>query len=541
MYRKANGMNMERKNADVLVIGGGLSGLTAAYEAAIVHGARVVLLRNGSGASPFVHGFNIPLKPMDSAECFYEDTMRSGYYQNDPKLTKKLCFEAAGLLPFLRSLGIDFDREGGDYKLIRPLGSTYPRVASVGNATGVAIMKKLRRALEACENFEMIDNVRALDLLTAGGVTYGARCRDVRNGTPMQFIAKAAVLATGGFCGIFPFSSNTSDIGGDGIAMAYEAGAALRDLEFIQFEPTVSVFPEKVRGKGVISTLFYSGAVLKNCDGKRFMLDYCEQAECVDKDVLSRRISEELLAGRGSENGGVYFDATGVDKELLEKTYPMYLERYLDCGIDLRKEPIEIAPAPHTSIGGVMIDETCASTVPGLFACGEIVGGIHGANRIGGNAGLETLIFGKTAGDSAAAYAVERGVLQSGDTEEGQPPMADNPALLEELRSTLQVALKSGMNVLRNKAQLDAAVDALKGALDRLGSQRAGLKENRLYNDLLTGYLAVLSARERTQSVGCHVRTDEQPRSDEDMYTVTVRKTADGPEVRRMNMGGAGN
>lgn len=534
-------MNREGKNADILVIGGGLSGLTAAYEAAVVHGARVVLLRNGSGASPFVHGFNIPLMPMDSAECFFEDTMRSGYNQSDPKLAKKLCFEATDLLPFLHALGIDFDREGGDYKLIRPLGATYPRVASVGNATGIAIMKKLRRALKACENFEMIDNVRALDLLSADGVTCGARCRDVMNGTPVQFIAKAVVLAAGGFCGIFPFSSNTSDIGGDGIAMAYEAGAALRDLEFIQFEPTVSVFPEKVRGKGIISTLFYSGAVLRNCDGKRFMLDYCEQAECVDKDVLSRRISEELLAGRGSEHGGVYFDATGVDKDLLEETYPMYLERYMDCGIDLRKEPIEIAPAPHTSIGGVMIDETCASTVPGLFACGEIVGGIHGANRIGGNAGLETLIFGKTAGDSAAAYAVERGVLQGENMETAQSSAADNPALLDELRNTLHVTLENAMNVLRSKRQLDSAADTLKGALERLGSQRGGPIENRLYNDLMTGYLAVLSARERTQSVGCHVRTDEQPMPDESAYTVTVRKTADGPEVRRISIGGVGN
>lgn len=534
-------MNMERKNSDILVIGGGLSGLTAAYEAAVVRGVRVVLLRNGSGASPFVHGFNIPLKPMDSAECFYEDTMRSGYNQSDPRLAKKLCFEATNLLPFMHTLGIDFDKEGGDYKLIRPLGSTYPRVASVGNATGVAIMKELRCALEACENFEIVDNVRALGLLTVDGVICGARCRDVRNGTPMQFIAKAVVLATGGFCRIFPFSSNTSDIGGDGIAMAYEAGAALRDLEFIQFEPTVSVFPEKVRGKGIISTLFYSGAVLRNCDGKRFMLDCCEQAECVDKDVLSRRISEELRAGRGSEHGGVYFDATDVDKDLLEKTYPLYLERYLDCGIDLREEPIEIAPAPHTSIGGVVIDETCATTVQGLFACGEIVGGVHGANRIGGNAGLETLIFGKTAGDSAAAYAVGRSVLQSGDTEAGQPSAADNPVLLEELKNTLHVALENAMNVLRDKRQLDSAADTLKCALDRLGSQRGGLKENRLYNDLMTGYLAVLSARERTQSVGCHVRTDEQLVPDKSAYTVTVRKSAVGPEVRRISIGGADN
>lgn len=533
-------MDGERMNPDVLVIGGGLSGLTAAYEA-VVHGARVILLRNGAGASPFVHGFNVPLDPLDSAECFLEDTLRSGYHRNDPKLAKKLCFEAADLLPFLNALGIDFDREDGGYKLIRPLGAAYPRVASVGNATGAAIMKKLHRSLEACRGCETIDNVRALALLTEDGRVCGAFCRDVRNGKPLRFGAKAVVLATGGFCGIFPFSSNTSDIGGDGIAMAYEAGAALRDLEFIQFEPTISVFPEKVRGKGIISTLFYNGAVLYNREGKRFMLDYGEQAERVDKDVLSRHIFEEIRAGRGSEHGGVCFDATGVDPTLLKTTYPMYLERYLDCGIDLRKEPIEIAPAPHTSIGGVKIDETCATTVPGLFACGEVAGGIHGANRIGGNAGLETLVFGRTAGDSAAAYAAAHAVLRNGEAEERQSTPTADPALLEELTRTLHAAMDGAMNVLRNKKQLDAAADALQDAICRLGPERGGLKENRLYNDLLTGYLAVLSARERTRSVGCHVRTDEQPETTSDAYTVVVRKTPNGPEVERMHTGGVGN
>jgi len=537
-------MDTDWMNTDVLVIGGGLSGLTAAYEAAIVHKTRVVLLKNGSGASPFVHGFNVPLDPRDSAECFFEDTIRSGYHQNDPKLAKKLCSEASALPPFLHGLGIEFDRANGAYKLIRPLGATYPRVASVGNATGGAIMQKLRLALEASENCEMIGHVRALGLLTEDGSVCGARCRDVRTGKPMYFGAKAVVLATGGFCGIFPFSSNTSDIGGDGIAMAYEAGATLRDLEFIQFEPTVSVFPETVRGKGVISTLFYSGAVLRNRDGERFMLDYGEEAECVDKDVLSRHIYEEMEAGRGSGHGGVYFDATGVDADLLETTYPLYLERYLDCGIDIRKEPIEIAPAPHTSIGGVAIDETCATNVAGLFACGEVVGGIHGANRIGGSAGLETLVFGRTAGESAAAYAAERGDVQNGIAKAEETPQADDPAPLEELRRTLQTSLESSMNVIRDGERLHAAAELLNGALMRLDARRGSLERDRLHNDLLTGYLAVLSAQERTNSIGCHIRMDAEPQPEDGVSTVAIRKTTNGPEVKRlkrMNTGGVGN
>jgi succinate dehydrogenase/fumarate reductase flavoprotein subunit len=219
-------------------------------------------------------------------------------------------------------------------------------------------------------------------------------------------VAKAVVLATGGWCGKYAFSDNPSELRGDGIALAESLGAAVRDMDAVQYEPTVALAPAAVYGIPVITTMLHEGATFRNARGEEFLPD-----KHANKDALSRAIFAEIEAGRGVD-GGVWFDATGVDPHILRTRYADTMRRYAAAGVDITREPMLVAPAPHTSLGGVAIDARCrvlrsdGSAIPGLFAAGEVTGGVHGRNRIGGNAGTEVLVFGRIAGREAALNSV---------------------------------------------------------------------------------------------------------------------------------------
>ena len=221
-------------------------------------------------------------------------------------------------------------------------------------------------------------------------------------------MAKTAVLATGGWCGKYAFSDNPPELRGDGIALAQSLGAAVRDRDAVQYEPTVALAPAAVRGIPVITTMLHEGATFRNALGEEFLPD-----RHANKDELSRAILAEIAAGRGVD-GGVWFDATGVPADVLRTRYADTVRRYAAAGVDVTREPMLVAPAPHTSLGGVVIDARCrvlrpdGSPVPGLFAAGEVTGGVHGLNRIGGNAGTEVLVFGRIAGREAACASCRR-------------------------------------------------------------------------------------------------------------------------------------
>jgi fumarate reductase (CoM/CoB) subunit A len=379
-----------------------MTGIRAAYELRD-KGRKVLIANSGRGASPFVHGFNIPLDTSDSAEIFLKDTLKSGYYQNDLRLARKLCADSLEIKNEIEAFGLSFNRaQSGGYELIRPLGASKPRVASIGNEAGVAICAAMEAEMRKKTDTRYLNNIRILKPDIRDGIVVGALGFDLKKREGIYISAQTVIAAGGGYCGIYPFSTNSHDIGGDTAAMLFDAGAALTDMEFVQFEPTVAVYPKAVRGKGIITTLFYEGAVLCNVYGDRFMAG--GNGECVEKDVLARAIYNEITSGGAAKQGGVYFDATGVGADVLNQKYPMYVKRYADVGVDITKQPVEVAPAPHTSLGGAIIDEKCASSIGGLFVCGEAAGGIHGANRMGGNAGLETLVFGRQAGRSAEEY-----------------------------------------------------------------------------------------------------------------------------------------
>ncbi len=499
----------------VLILGGGLSAYTAAREA-VKSGCEVILAQDGAGASPFIHAFCTVLGEDDSAAFLYEDTLRSGCGQNDPTLVKILAAGAETIPAYIRELGLDFDREGDRIRLIRPLGASVARVASVGGQSGPTLLKRLKEILAASPLFRERKNTRAVSLILQNGRVTGARLYDRETGFFYDLSAGAVILATGGWCRLFPQTTTPADLSGDGIALAYQAGARLCDLEFVQFEPCAAVFPEALRGKSVITTLFYEGAVLRNKAGERFMLKAGIEGEKVQKDVLSLWMAREIDGGGGSPHGGVYLDCTAVPAEKWSGVYEAYWQRYRAVGIDLKTTCAEVAPAAHTSLGGVMIDEACRTTVPGLYACGEVTGGLHGANRLGGNAGLETLVFGALAGKSAAAEAADVPPLpeRRAPAQHGRP----EPALLRE---AFGKKLALGLGVERCEERLREGVAWIENAL---GSpfDPACPEEKRLENDLICARLALTAARMRRESCGCHVRLDsvESP----EKYRITVQK-----------------
>lgn len=509
---------------DVLIIGAGLTAAAAADEIIRHSDLQVVQLSCGSGASPYIHAFCIPVGEGDSEELLYKDTMASGYGQCDAGLVQSLCAGSTELESYFEELGLGLDRDENGPRLLQALGSSVPRIASIHNSTGPAMLRTLRDRLKASSRYTQLSGQRALELILENGRVIGAKCYDEEKDHFHNIYAKTVILATGGFGRMFPESTNSPDIGGDGIAMAYEAGAALTDLEFIQFEPSAAVWPPEVAGKGIVTTMFYDGAVLRGKDGNRFMLTYGENAERVPKDVQSKCICDEIRRHGSTPHGGVWFDATGVPEEKWQGAYKPYLNRYLACGIDLRKEPVEIAPAAHTTCGGVWIRSDCTTGVSGLLACGEVTGGIHGANRLGGNAGLETMVFGRIAGKSAIVNTDLDIALPAGS----EPIPNQTPDVeIEALRTEFQQILRRSLNVIRCEEDLQQGLEAISRMFHSLGDHQNCYEKHRLYNDLLTAYLAMLSALERKGSIGCHCRQDAV--KEETVYRVVIQK--DGEEM----------
>ena len=502
---------------DVLIIGGGLTGIAAAHEIVKNTAYQVDLLHCGGGASPYIHAFCIPVGEGDSKELFFEDTMASGYGQSDPRLARALCENSEALMPWFAELGLKLDEKDGKYSLLHSLGSSVPRIAGIENNSGPAMLRTLRRELKENPQYREHGKQRALSLLKEKGRIIGARCFDLEKRCFYNAYAKVVILASGGFCRLFPESTNSQDIGGDGCAMAFEAGAKLTDMEFVQFEPSAVVWPPQVAGKGIVTTMFYEGAVLRGADGRRFMLEHSEKGECVPKDVQSRLIFKEIRDHGGTPHGGVWFDATAVPEEKWQGPYLPYLNRYLACGIDLRKETVEIAPAAHTSCGGVWINEGCETGIPGLLACGEVTGGLHGANRLGGNAGLETMVFGRICGQRASfldpSVALPEATVSTPDVQSD----VDTGAMRDALRGILRKYL----NVVRDAGNLPEAEKLLEKLDSDLGEYRHSYEKYRLHNDILTARLLLKAAMARKTSVGCHVwETEGEP---EEPYRVVLQ------------------
>ena len=516
----------------VLIVGKGLTGLVAAWQLLEKTGKdqlEIEIVSDGSGASPYVHGFNVPLHPNDTVAIFKEDTMQGGYGLSNPALASCLCEDSETLPELLETLDVFLEKKDGEYKLLKPLGSTWPRVTGSGNHTGAEIMNRLNHILTARNEVTFTSSARVLRLDVQDGKVQGAILWDREKRQFEYRQADIVLLASGGFCGIYPFSTNTPDSGGDGIAMAYEAGAMLTDMEFIQFEPSVALYPEGVRGKGVITTMFYEGAVLRNGNMERFM-----ENECVSKDNLAKAIYKEMQEGSSTEHGGVYFDATGVGVQKLMESYDSYVDRYKKVGVDISKEPFEIAPGAHTSLGGIVINTDCETNIEGLFAAGEIIGGLHGANRVGGNAGLETLVFGKRAADGMLSYLLGIGENNKNRSDFSAETMQElfaeksteiDSEEITKIREKMEHLLQNHLFVIRNGADLKETVTSLEKMKDYVKShscQKNPFEKIRLENDLICASLLANAAIIRTESVGCHVRKDSD--GGDHHYHVVLKK-----------------
>ena len=379
---------------DVLVIGGGLAGWRAA-EAAVKAGASVALVANGAGNSPDIHAINVPVRADDSIELFIDDTLKSGGGSCDPTLVETLCRESLKLLD-----EFPFDRNAdGSYKTIQPLGCSVPRCVSIGHKIGAWALAKIKRELSGKVSVLQARVTKIIQNCSLFTIHYSLGDDDA------SASARSVVIATGGWCGKYDFSDNPPELRGDGIALAQSLGAAVRDLDAVQYEPTVALSPARLRSIPVITTMLHEGATFRNRLGEEFLPD-----KHANKDAISRAIFAEIEAGRDVD-GGVWYDATGVPREILETRYADTMRRYAACGIDITREPMLVAPAPHTSLGGVAIDargrvlRSNGTPIPGLFAAGEVTGGVHGRNRLGGNAGTEVLVFGRIAGSEAAHFA----------------------------------------------------------------------------------------------------------------------------------------
>ncbi|MFY9800890.1 MAG: fumarate reductase (CoM/CoB) subunit TfrA, partial [Methanoregula sp.] len=448
----------------VLVIGSGGAGVRAAIEAS-QYGDTVLisktLVGKGGCTTMAEGGYNAVLREQDSCGVHFEDTLKGGAYLNDPELVNILVKEAPLRMGDLIKWGAVFDVTENNEVAQRPFGGQrFPRTCYAGDRTGHEMMTTLVERLDS-SHVTRFQEFTVIDLLKNGDAVIGAMALDEK-GSLIVLKADSTVLATGGGTKVYDISTNSSSGTGDGFAIGYRAGAELIDMEMIQFHPTGAVFPYDARGRLVTEAVRGEGGILLNNSGERFMKRYDpERMELSTRDVVARAIAMEIQSGGGTKNGGVYLDVTHLPREQIETRLPVMLEQFLKFGVDIRNQPMEVAPTAHHVMGGLRITPECRTTISGLFACGEVAGGVHGANRLGGNALADTQVFGKRAGEFAGK-AEKRIKKVNNDQLKLQQDLLDafltgreNPA---RVRTLLQQSMWQGAGIFRNAQDLNTTL-----------------------------------------------------------------------------------
>ncbi len=501
----------------VLVIGSGGAGVRATIEAS-QYGETVLVSKTivGKGGCTTMAegGYNAVMREQDSCGIHFEDTLKGGAYLNDPELVNILVKEAPLRMGDLIKWGAVFDFTENDEVAQRPFGGQrFPRTCYAGDRTGHEMMTTLVDRLDSSK-VTMLQEFTVIDLLKNGDAVIGAIALDEK-GRLMIIKADSTILATGGGTKVYDISTNSSSGTGDGFAIGYRAGAELIDMEMIQFHPTGAVFPYDARGRLVTEAVRGEGGLLINTSGERFMKQYDpERMELSTRDVVARAIATEIQNGRGTKNGGVYLDVTHLPREQIESRLPVMLEQFLKFGVDIRNQPMEVAPTAHHIMGGLRITTECRTTIPGLFACGEVAGGVHGANRLGGNALAETQVFGKRAGEFAGKSG-ER-IKKVNDTQikllqdilDSFHNGSENPA---QIRTKLQKTMWQGAGIFRNAKDLNETLEIVNGLslVPLKAESERNLAECCIVRNMcLTASLICRSALIRTESRGAHVRVD---------------------------------
>ncbi|MDN5348317.1 MAG: fumarate reductase (CoM/CoB) subunit [Clostridia bacterium] len=535
---------------DVLIVGAGGAGLRAAIEAAR-GGAAVLVVQKASGnATQMAGGLQAVAfghaDPRDNPEQHYADTMAAGCWLNNPKLVKVLVEEAPRRLLELEEMGVEFYKQDGKFQQLLAGGHTYRRNCIYKGSNTRQLMQVLKvKAAEA--GAEFLKNTVVARIVLYGGHVAGALAVDALSGELRLLSCRSLILATGGGGGLYARRTTPPGIMGDGYALAYAAGAELIDMEFVQFMPTVLVYPPRLNGKPVNETIRGEGAYLLNSTGERFMARWDpRKMEVATRDVVARAIFSEIQAGRGTPHGGAYLDARHIPEAVLQKSLTHY-HSLLKYGCNPAQNLLEVAPAAHFFCGGVRIDADGATSIPGLFAAGEVAGGVHGANRLGGNALSETQVFGARAGSAAARWAREsggEGNNKAGDEtlrEAGRQFLNDYTfrgscfldregkgiTQLQSLKNRLRRTVEASAGILRSEEGLRqglAEIEACRGALADL---RSGISRRALANAveldhmLTTAEILLRAALQRRESRGAHFRQD-YPELDDDRWRKNI-------------------
>ncbi|MBD0745254.1 fumarate reductase/succinate dehydrogenase flavoprotein subunit [Streptomyces sp. CBMA152] len=573
---------LERQQWDVVVVGAGGAGLRAAIEAREQGARTAVICKSLFGKAHTVMAEGGIAASMgnvnsgDNWQVHFRDTMRGGKFLNQWRMAELHAREAPDRVWELETWGALFDRTPDGRISQRNFGGhEYPRLAHVGDRTGLELIRTLQQKIVSLQQddkrefgdyearLKVFQECTVTRVLKDGERVSGAFCYERESGRFFVLQAPAVVLATGGIGKSFKVTSNSWEYTGDGHALALLAGAPLLNMEFVQFHPTGMVWPPSVKGILVTESVRGDGGVLRNSEGKRFMFDYVPDVfkekyaeseaegdrwyedpdhnrrppELLPRDEVARAINSEVKAGRGSPHGGVFLDvSTRMPAEVIRRRLPSMHHQFKELAdVDITAEPMEVGPTCHYVMGGIAVDsETAAARgVPGLFAAGEVAGGMHGSNRLGGNSLSDLLVFGRRAGLHAAEYtsalgsarpAVDEAQVDAAAAEALRPFSAEpaeattaapeNPYTLHQ---ELQQAMNDLVGIIRRDAEMRQALEKL-GEL-RVRARRAGVEGHRQFNPgwhlaldlrnmLLVSECVARAALERTESRGGHTRED---------------------------------
>jgi succinate dehydrogenase / fumarate reductase, flavoprotein subunit len=544
------------RSCDVLIIGGGSAGLRAAIEAHDTGSQVLIVSKNRRGDPHTVlarGGINAALGTMDPQDNWMihtADTLREGLFIGDYDKAEVLCKSAPDAVTELVNWGARFHREPDGRLTQRFFGAhTYRRTCFFGDWTGKEIIRVLMKQVRL-RKIKFVDNVYITKLLKSNNIemTQGAKEKgkekekeeilgamgiDLKRKDIIIFKAKCIILATGGYTRVYPVSSSRIfENYGDGIALAYEVGVDLVDMEMVQFHPTGMVWPKKALGTLATEAIRGEGGILLNSKGERFMKNYYPQRmELGPRDVVARSIYNEIVSGRGTKHGGVWLDVTHLPKaKILERLPTMYDQFKRIAGVDISKEKMEVAPTAHYSMGGVKVDSKCQTNVKGLFAIGEVAGQVHGANRLGGNSLLGTVVFGKIAGREAATkVAREKKRTMNGKSSSSIIGITYNNdkrlaptlfAVKQPLRicSQIQQVMHENAGIIREASKLRKGIKKISELEKAFYSKNNVLRSHKNYENVVSTWEvrsalivceAVLrSASMRQDSRGAHYRSD---------------------------------
>ncbi|HET9094053.1 MAG TPA: FAD-binding protein [Solirubrobacteraceae bacterium] len=532
--------SIEHHDYDVLVLGSGGSGLRAAIAAAeagartglvcksLLGKAHTVMAEGGLAASLG------NVAPEDNWATHFQDTMFGGKYLNNWRMAELHAREAPDRARELEHWGAVFDRTPDRLMSQRAFGGhTYRRLVHIGDRTGLEMIRTLQdRTVHAAVDVFMETTITRL--IKDGERVVGCFGYRRQTGEQISFSARALVLATGGSGRIYKITSNSQDCTGDGYALAYEAGAEMVDMEFVQFHPTGMVYPPGVAGLLVTEAVRGEGGILRNALGERFMEKYDpKRMELSTRDVVARSIYTEVKEGRGTPHGGAYLDVSHLDSDYVRRKLPSMYDQFLElAGVDITQEPMQVGPTCHYFMGGIKVDaDTGQTRVPGLFATGEASGGMNGANRLGGNSLGDLLVFGRRAGIGAAEVA-GRSTTVALPPEEVTAAQAEVDHFLHgsgtenpfHMHRELQTIMGEGAGIFRDKEGLSQAIAKLEGLQGRVGNLKApsdrldynpGWQLCREVHNMLTVSLMIArAALMREESRGGHSRLDHTAYSD---------------------------